>query len=82
MCSEGKEPLHNVQLSLVEDSNHRNRHDQTFDFEQTGSSINHMLIDMGRPQPELGWGYHVPRMLLQPVLIWLALWTSKDPRRR
>lgn len=43
------------------------------------ANINHMLIDMARPEPELGWTYHGPRMLLQPVLIWLALWVSKEP---
>ena len=41
------------------------------------ANINHMLIDMARPQPQLGWAYHAPRMLLQPVLIWLALWVSR-----
>lgn len=41
------------------------------------ANINHMLIDMARDRPQLGWGYHLPRMLLQPVLIWLALWVSK-----
>ena len=40
------------------------------------ANINHMLIDMARPVPQLGWAYHAPRMLLQPVLIWLALWTA------
>jgi hypothetical protein len=24
----------------------------------------------------LGLGYHIPRMIAQPVLIWLALWTG------
>ena len=40
------------------------------------ANINHLMIDMARPHPELGWGYHAPRMLLQPVLVWLALWTG------
>ena len=44
------------------------------------ANINHMLIDMAREQPQLGWAYHIPRMLLQPVLIWLALWVSRDSR--
>ncbi|QIK79987.1 hypothetical protein G7077_06555 [Sphingomonas piscis] len=42
------------------------------------ANINHMLIDIGSAHPRLGWGYHIPRMLLQPVLIWLALWVSND----
>ena len=46
------------------------------------ANINHMLIDMARPHPVLGWGYHVPRMLLQPALVWAALWASARPRRR
>lgn len=43
------------------------------------ANINHMLIDMARDRPQLGWAYHVPRMALQPVLIWLALWVSNAP---
>lgn len=42
------------------------------------ANINHMLIDMALDQPKLGWAYHAPRMVLQPILIWLALWTSRD----
>ena len=40
------------------------------------ANINHMLIDMAAPAPALGWAYHAPRMLLQPLLVWLALWTG------
>ncbi len=40
------------------------------------ANINHMMMDMARPVPELGWAYHAPRMLLQPILVWLALWTG------
>jgi len=45
------------------------------------ANINHMLIDMARAHPQLGWEYHVPRMLLQPLLIWLALWVSRNETR-
>ena len=40
------------------------------------ANVNHMMTDMARP--DHGWGlvYHVPRMLAQPLLIWLALWVS------
>jgi uncharacterized membrane protein len=40
------------------------------------ANINHFAMDMARP--DHGWGltYHVPRMLAQPVLVWLALWTG------
>ncbi|WP_246448776.1 DoxX family protein [Sphingomonas sabuli] len=44
------------------------------------ANINHMIIDLARDRPQLGWAYHGPRMLLQPLLIWLALWVSKAPR--
>lgn len=40
------------------------------------ANINHMMMDMGSANPVLGWGYHVPRMILQPILVWLALWTG------
>ena len=33
-------------------------------------------MDMARPDHGWGHAYHVPRMLLQPVLIWLAMWTG------
>lgn len=48
----------------------------------------HMLLDMAKPDGGLGLGYHVPRMMFQPVLIWLALWSggviggaAQQPRR-
>jgi uncharacterized membrane protein len=40
------------------------------------ANINHMLMDFARPDHGLGWAYHAPRMMLQPVLVWLALWTA------
>jgi uncharacterized membrane protein len=45
------------------------------------ANINHMLIDMARPHPQLGWGYHIPRMILQPLLVWAALFASAKPSR-
>jgi len=41
------------------------------------ANINHFALDMAREQGGLGLGYHIPRMLAQPVLIWLALWASE-----
>jgi len=41
------------------------------------ANINHFALDMAREQGGLGLGYHIPRMLAQPVLIWLALWVSE-----
>ena len=41
------------------------------------ANINHFALDMARPDGGgLGLAYHLPRMLLQPVLVWLALWTG------
>lgn len=40
------------------------------------ANVNHLIMDMARPDQGLGWAYHAPRMLLQPVLIWAALWSS------
>ncbi|WP_133365911.1 DoxX family protein [Qipengyuania sediminis] len=41
------------------------------------ANINHFALDMARSDGGgLGLAYHVPRMLLQPVLVWLALWTG------
>jgi uncharacterized membrane protein len=41
------------------------------------ANINHLLIDMARPDGGLGLGYHVPRMFAQPAIIWLALWAGE-----
>lgn len=40
------------------------------------ANINHMLMDMARADGGFGMAYHVPRMVLQPLLIWLALWVG------
>lgn len=40
------------------------------------ANINHFTMDMAKPDGGLGLAYHVPRMVLQPVLIWLALWVG------
>lgn len=40
------------------------------------ANINHLLIDMERPDHGLGWGYHGPRMVAQLLLMWAALWSS------
>lgn len=41
------------------------------------ANVQHMLIDLARPSGEgLGLGYHVPRLALQPVLIWWPLWAG------
>ncbi|WP_298469102.1 DoxX family protein [uncultured Erythrobacter sp.] len=40
------------------------------------ANINHFAIDMAREDGGLGLVYHVPRMIAQPLLIWLALWVG------
>ena len=40
------------------------------------ANINHALNHVALGGRELGWWYHGPRFALQPVLVWLALWTG------
>ncbi|WP_164118233.1 DoxX family protein [Sphingorhabdus sp. Alg239-R122] len=40
------------------------------------ANINHAVNDIAVGGRTLGWGYHAPRLLLQPVIIWWALWAS------
>ncbi|WP_420006885.1 hypothetical protein [Tsuneonella aeria] len=44
------------------------------------ANVQHMLNDLalreGGGSGGLGLGYHVPRLVAQPALIWLALWTG------
>ena len=40
------------------------------------ANINHFALDMARQDGGFGLAYHLPRMVLQPVLVWLALWTG------
>ncbi|KLE34751.1 DoxX family protein [Aurantiacibacter luteus] len=41
------------------------------------ANVNHMMMDMARPDGGWGLAYHVPRMIAQPLVIWLALWTAR-----
>ncbi|MGB7408128.1 MAG: DoxX family protein [Pontixanthobacter sp.] len=40
------------------------------------ANVNHFAMDMARADLGLGLAYHVPRMIVQPFLIWLALWVG------
>ncbi|MGV3511717.1 MAG: DoxX family protein [Novosphingobium sp.] len=40
------------------------------------ANINHFALDMAKPGDGAGLTYHVPRMFVQPFLVWLALWTG------
>jgi len=41
------------------------------------ANLQHFAMDMERSDGGLGLAYHVPRMALQPLLVWLALWTAE-----
>lgn len=38
------------------------------------ANINHMMMDLQSDDGGLGLAYHIPRMIAQPILIWLAMW--------
>ena len=40
------------------------------------ANINHFLIDHARADGGMGLGYHLPRLLAQPLIIWAAAWAS------
>lgn len=40
------------------------------------ANINHALNDIPLGGAHLNWWYHGPRLALQPVIIWWALWAS------
>lgn len=46
------------------------------------ANINHFIMDMAREDQGLGLGYHIPRMIAQPIIIWWALWAGEVPLRR
>jgi len=41
------------------------------------ANINHFIMDMATEDGGLGLAYHVPRMIAQPLVIWLALWVGE-----
>lgn len=41
------------------------------------ANVNHMLIDLAKPDQGLGLAYHIPRLLAQPLVVWAALWSSE-----
>ena len=40
------------------------------------ANIKHAIDDLGSAAPLLGWAYHGPRLLFQPVIVWWALWAA------
>lgn len=45
------------------------------------ANIQHAILDLGSGTGLSAW-YHVPRLLLQPAIVWWALWASSAVRRR
>ena len=41
------------------------------------ANINHMVMDLASPDGGWGLAYHIPRMIAQPLLIWMALWVGE-----
>jgi uncharacterized membrane protein len=41
------------------------------------ANFNHALNDIPMNGKILNWWYHGPRLILQPVIIWLALWVGE-----
>lgn len=41
------------------------------------ANFQHLMLDLARPDQGLGLVYHVPRLIFQPVIIWLALWAGE-----
>ena len=40
------------------------------------ANIKHAIDSLQQAHPLLGWSYHAPRLALQPVIVWWALWCS------
>ena len=40
------------------------------------ANFNHAINNIAVGGNALGWGYHVPRLVLQPAIIWWALWVG------
>ncbi|MET0371349.1 MAG: DoxX family protein [Sphingobium sp.] len=41
------------------------------------ANMNHAVNDIALGGQHLSWWYHGPRLALQPVIIWWALWASR-----
>lgn len=40
------------------------------------ANLTHFALDMARADHGWGLAYHIPRMIAQPLIVWLALWAS------
>ena len=41
------------------------------------ANIHHLAMDLAREDGGAGLVYHVPRMVAQPIIVWLALWVGE-----
>jgi uncharacterized membrane protein len=41
------------------------------------ANFNHAFNDITISDVNLDWSYHAPRLLAQPLIIWLALWVAE-----
>jgi uncharacterized membrane protein len=44
------------------------------------ANIKHAIHDLGSATATLGWWYHLPRLALQPAIVWWALFAGKVTR--
>ena len=41
------------------------------------ANIKHAMDTLGDPDAVLGWTYHGPRLVFQPVIVWWCLWAGE-----
>jgi uncharacterized membrane protein len=41
------------------------------------ANFQHLALDLARADHGWGLGYHIPRLMAQPLIIWLALWAGE-----
>ncbi len=41
------------------------------------ANIKHAFVGLPAGEPQLGWWYHAPRLALQPVIVWWALFAGE-----
>ena len=41
------------------------------------ANIHHFAMDLAREDGGAGLAYHVPRMVAQPIIVWLGLWAGE-----
>jgi uncharacterized membrane protein len=44
------------------------------------ANIKHVIHDLGSATATLGWWYHLPRLALQPAIVWWALFAGRVTR--